>query len=265
VKISLEGKVAWITGGSEGIGRAIAEQAADCGAKVIVTAREEDELRDVVEAIERRHEKGRALAVAADVSDSEAMRQATEQIDKQFGRLDFVCANAGTNGTWAPIDELTPEEWSQTIAVNLTGTYLTVHYAVPLMSKDGGGSIVIMSSINGTRVFSNEGASAYATSKAGQLALGQMIALELAKSKIRVNIICPGSIDTGIHEKTEREDLERIETPVEFPEGNIPLTGGAMGDPREVASLAIFLASDAASHVTGTPIWVDGAESLLQG
>lgn len=122
-----------------------------------------------------------------------------------------------------------------------------------------------MSSVNGTRVFSNEGASVYATSKAGQLALGQMLALELASAKIRVNIICPGAFDTGIHEKTEKIDLESIDTPVEFPEGKIPLTRGKMGDPEEVAKLTVFLLSDAARHITGTPVWIDGAESLLQG
>jgi NAD(P)-dependent dehydrogenase (short-subunit alcohol dehydrogenase family) len=117
------------------------------------------------------------------------------RIAETFGRLDVLFANAGINGVWAPIEELRPAEWDKTIAVNLRGTYLTIHHAVPLM-KARGGSILITSSINGTRTFTSAGASAYATSKAAQLALGQMLALELARHRIRVNIICPGAITT---------------------------------------------------------------------
>lgn len=261
--VGLEDRIVWITGGGEGIGRSIALMAAESGARVAVTGRDESPLQDVVQLIEDRG--GEALAVPADVSSPEQMERAVSRIVDQWGRLDVVCANAGINGTWAPVEELTPEEWGGTLDVNLTGTFLTVHYAVPHLKRDGGGSILIVSSVNGTRMFSNEGATAYATSKAGQLAFGKMLALELAQWKIRVNVICPGAIDTGIHEKTEREDLEEIEVPVEFPEGRIPLTGEAMGKPEQVARLAVFLASDAASHITGTPVWIDGAESLLQG
>lgn len=262
MNISLAERTAWITGASEGIGRAIARQFAKCQARVAVTARDESELEDV--AAEIQSLGGEVLPVAGDVSKPAQMEAAVERIVQRWGRLDAVAANAGTNGTWAPIDELDFDEWSQTIAVNLTGSYLTVHHAVPHL-KARGGSILILSSVNGTRVFSNEGATAYASSKAGQLAMGKMLALELAPWKIRVNVICPGAFDTGIHEKTEKEDLQSIETPVEFPEGRIPLTRGAMGDPQQIAYLAAFLASDAASHITGTPIWIDGGESLLQG
>ncbi len=263
MKFSLENRVAWITGGSEGIGRGVALLAAECGAKVAVTGRDIASLESVVETIQQ--QGGTALSAPADVCNSSELKRAVEIIIQRWGRLDFVCASAGTNGTWTPIDELTPEDWSSTLDVNLTGTYLTIHHAVPHMRPGGGGSIVIISSINGTRVFSNAGASAYASSKAGQLALGKMLALELAPSKIRVNIVCPGAIESNIHAKTERVHLERIETPVEFPQGNIPLTGGAMGTPRDVAELTVFLASDAARHITGTPVWIDGAQSLLQG
>lgn len=263
MNVKLTDQVAWITGGGEGIGRAVALLAAECGAKVAVTGRDPGPLDEVVDAIMR--SGGEATAVPADISVPDEMVDAARQIADRWGRLDFVCANAGTNGVWAPIEDLTFEEWSDTLKVNLTGTYLTIHHAVPHLKNAGGGSIVIISSVNGTRVFSNEGASAYATSKAGQLALGKMLALELAPAKIRVNVICPGAFDTGIHEKTEKRDLDEIETPVEFPKGNIPLTDGEMGRPVQVARLAVFLASDAASHITGTPVWIDGAESLLEG
>ncbi|MCA9133047.1 MAG: SDR family oxidoreductase [Planctomycetales bacterium] len=256
-------KVMWITGGSEGIGRGIALLAAQCGAKVAVTGRDREPLQQVVDEIEQ--QGGQAMAAPADVSSPAEVEQAVQTVIGRWQRLDCVCANAGTNGTWAPIDELSPEEWSTTLAVNLTGTYLTIHHAVPHLRAAGGGSIVIMSSVNGTRMFSNSGASAYAASKAGQLALGQMLALELAPAKIRVNVICPGAIESNIHEKTEREHLEQIQTPVNFPEGKIPLTAGKMGTPLQVAQLAVFLVSDAANHITGTPVWIDGGQSLLQG
>lgn len=260
--IRLDDKVAWITGGSEGIGRGISLLAAQCGAKVAVTGRDRGPMEEVVREIEKNG--GQAMVAEADVSSEDQVAAAVEAIMQRWNRIDFVCANAGTNGTWAPIDELTLEDWSTTLAVNLTGTYLTIHHSVPHLRKRGG-SILIMSSVNGTRMFSNVGASAYATSKAGQLALGQMLALELAPDKIRVNVICPGGIESNIHEKTEREHLEDIDVHVEFPDGKIPLTGGAMGTPLQVAQLAVFLASDAASHITGTPVWIDGAQSLLQG
>jgi NAD(P)-dependent dehydrogenase (short-subunit alcohol dehydrogenase family) len=263
MKISLKGRVIWVTGAGEGIGRAICLQAADCGAFVALTGLDESGLDEVLNEVRERGAEG--LSLPGDITRSAKMQQAVERIRDKWGRLDVVCANAGINGTWAPIDELAPEEWRKTVDVNLTGTYLTLHHAVPLMKQSGGGSVVIVSSVNGTRMFSNEGASAYASSKAGQLALGKMLALELAPSRIRVNVICPGAIDTGIQEKTEERNLEKIETPVDYPEGNIPLTDGEMGQPDQVAQLAIFLASDAASHITGTPVWIDGAQSLLQG
>ena len=126
-------------------------------------------------------------------------------------------------------------------------------------------AVIITSSVNGTRNFSNSGATAYACSKAAQIAFTKMTALELAKDKIRVNTICPGAIETDIGENTDHRDLEHVQEPVDFPEGKIPLNEGKPGSSEQVAQLALFLASDAASHISGTPIWIDGAESLLKG
>jgi len=263
VEITLADKVAWITGGGTGIGKAISIACADSGARVALTGLKQDPLERV--AAEIREHGGDALVLPADVTKSDQMADAVRSISERWGRLDIVCANAGINGTWAPVTELTPDEWNKTIGVNLTGTYLTLHHAIPLMKQTGPGSIIISSSVNGTRIFSNEGASAYAASKSAQLAFGKMLALELAADQIRVNVICPGAIDTGIHDKTEKRDLDEIEIPAEYPAGRIPLKSGGMGLPEEVAQLVVFLASDLASHVTGSPIWIDGAESLLQG
>lgn len=129
--------------------------------------------------------------------------------------------------------------------------------------KERGGSIIITSSINGTRTFTTAGASAYSTTKAGQLALAQMAALELAKHRIRVNAICPGAIESQIEENTERRNVEKAGEPAHFPDGDIPLTDGKPGKAEDVADLVSFLASDASRHITGTPVWIDGAQSLL--
>lgn len=261
MNIDLSGHCVVVTGGSEGIGAAIAETVANCGGTTALISRDRESLAAKVEQI--RSEGGKAMFAVADVSDSDQMEAAFQKIIDEQGQIDGVVANAGINGTWAPIDELTPDEWRKTIDVNLTGTYLTIHHAVPHLRKRQRGSIVIISSINGTRTFSNEGASAYACSKAGQYALTKMLALELSGDKIRVNVICPGAIESNIHEKTEREDLQRIEMPIEYPEGQIPLTGKEMGKQEDVASIAAFLLSDLASHITGTPVWVDGGQSLI--
>ena len=125
--------------------------------------------------------------------------------------------------------------------------------------------MVIISSVNGTRMFSNTGASAYACSKAGQVAFSRMAALELAEHRIRVNTVCPGAIDTRIDENTQHRNLESIREPVEFPEGQIPLTDGKPGSSRQVAELIWFLVSDLSAHITGAEVFIDGGQSLLQG
>jgi NAD(P)-dependent dehydrogenase (short-subunit alcohol dehydrogenase family) len=205
-----------------------------------------------------------ALALVADVADEKALQQAYHQLLKTWGRLDIVFANAGINGVWAALDELSLEDWQKTIDINLTGTFLTVKYALPML-KQQGGSVIITSSVNGTRMFSNTGATAYACTKAAQVAFAKMIALELAKHKIRVNAICPGAITTHIDDNTEQRNLEKVREPVEYPEGNIPLTDGEPGTSEDVAELVLFLASDEAKHITGTEMWIDGGQSLLQG
>lgn len=257
----LDGRVAFITGGGSGIGAAAGKKLASEGAKVVLISRTKDELDGVVREIEGAG--GTALALEADVSDSDGLRAAIETTVSQFGRLDVVFANAGVNGTWAGIEELTEDDFRQTVDINLVGTFLSIKHAVPHLKKQGG-SVIVTASVNGTRMFSNSGASAYASTKAAQVALTKMLALELAPQKIRLNVICPGAIDTEIDDNTESNN-EGVGVPVEFPEGMVPLTGGKPGTSEQVADLVFFLASDLSSHITGTEIWIDGAQSLLQG
>ncbi len=255
------GKVALVTGAGSGIGKATALRLGAGGASVVVISRTMDEIEETRDEIIKAG--GKAIAIDADISDEAEMTKVIDATIKQFKRLDIVVANAGINGMWAPIDDLTPDEWDQTMTVNLRGTYMTLHLAVPHL-KLRGGSVIIISSINGNRTFTSAGATAYAATKAAQVAMAQQLALELGKHRIRVNAVCPGAIDTEIDDNTDKRNTKLAEIPVEWPEGDIPITGGEPGKSRDVADVIAFLASDAARHVTGVPIYVDGGQSLLR-
>jgi NAD(P)-dependent dehydrogenase (short-subunit alcohol dehydrogenase family) len=255
--MQLEGKVALITGAGSGIGKATALLFGKEGALVAALSRTEREVQKTADWI--RGAGGQAIALKADVSKYDQMSSAVEQIINRWGRLDIVFANAGINGVWAPLDELTLDEWNNTININLTGTFITVRLALPHLKKRGG-SVMVCSSVNGTRVFSNTGATAYSCSKAAQVAFTKMLALELAPHRVRVNAICPGWIESDIGDNMEVRNIkDRMSTLT------VPLTDNQPGRAEQVATVALFLASDASSHVTGTEMWVDGAESLTQG
>ena len=256
----LSGKVALVTGAGSGIGAAAAHRLAGEGARVGVLSRTASEVGRVADEICTAGAD--AIALTADVTQVDQMDQAIGRMIEKWGRLDVVVASAGVNGVWAPVEDLTPEEWDTTMAINLKGTFLTVRQSVPLLRKEGG-SIVLISSIQGVRVFSHAGSSAYAASKAGQVAFGRIMALELARDGIRVNTICPGAIRTRIIENTERRNLESIRFKRSYPEGAVPLTGGEAGTSEQVADSVAYLASDASSHITGTEIFIDGGESLV--
>jgi NAD(P)-dependent dehydrogenase (short-subunit alcohol dehydrogenase family) len=260
--MDLKNKKAVITGGGSGIGKAAAILFAEKGAECFIISRTEEELIETVNEIKGKG--GSAYYCTADISKVEEIKNAYEEVKKKWNKIDILFANAGINGVWAPLEEFEPEEWKKTIDVNLNGTFYTVKYALPLM-KEKGGSIVITSSVNGTRMFSNTGATAYACTKAAQVAFTKMTAVELAQYKIRVNVICPGAIDTEIDDNTKKKNVEKVKVPVKFPEGQIPLTDGEPGTSRQTAKLVLFLASDESDHITGTEVWIDGAQSLLQG
>lgn len=261
-RMDLTGKVVLVTGAGSGIGKATAMMMAASGAKVAVLSRTQSEILKAKEEIEG--SGGQAMALTADVSLDADMKRAVEQVIAHWGRLDCVIANAGINGVWAPIDDLQPDEWDKTIAVNLRGTYLTIHHTVPHLKAAGGGSIVVVSSINGTRTFTTAGATAYSATKAAQLAMVQQLALELGKSGIRINAVCPGLIATNIPDSTIKRNQDAARIPVVWPEGDIPITGGRPGASEDVASAIVFLSSDLARHITGTPVWIDGGQSLLR-
>jgi NAD(P)-dependent dehydrogenase (short-subunit alcohol dehydrogenase family) len=259
---SFEGKVALVTGGGSGIGRGAAVDLGQRGAKVAVLARNQDRIAEVCAEIEAAGSE--ALGISADVKSQEQLEDAIRQIDKKWGRLDAVVVNAGKNGVFAPLDDLTLEEWNDTIATNLTSTFLTVRSSLPLLKRQGG-AIVVISSVNGSRTFNYPGAVAYSTSKAGQVAFTKMVATELGQQGIRINVVCPGAVATNIHtEGTFPRNIDSIRWPVQYPKGTHPLTGGPASI-DQIGKVISFLLSDDASHISGTEMWFDGGASLLVG
>jgi NAD(P)-dependent dehydrogenase (short-subunit alcohol dehydrogenase family) len=256
------GKVALVTGAGSGIGRGAAIDLGQRGAKVAVLSRQQSRIDEVVAEIEAAG--GEALGIQADVKSQEALEDAVRQIDEKWGRLDAVVVNAGKNGVFAPLDDLTLEEWNDTIATNLTSTFLTTRASLPLLKRQGG-SIVVISSVNGSRTFNYPGAVAYSTSKAGQVAFTKMVSTELAQHGIRINVLCPGAIHTNINtEGTFPRNVDSIRWPVEYPKGTLPLTGKP-GEPHEIARTIAFLLSDDANHISGTEMWFDSGASLIVG
>jgi NAD(P)-dependent dehydrogenase (short-subunit alcohol dehydrogenase family) len=256
---SLAGKVAIVTGAGSGIGKAAAIELGRQGAKVGVLSRKADDVQATVDEIAQAG--GEAMPLVADVTMQQQLEASVATVKQAWGRLDGLVVNAGANGQFAPVDDLTLEEWNRTLDTNLTSTFLTTRAAVPLM-KQSGGSIVVISSVNGSRIFAYSGAAAYSTSKAAQVAFTKMVALELAKDKIRVNCVCPGAIDTAINGKTLRRNTDSIRWPVEFPKGH-HMYDGEPGSADQVGELIAFLLSDASDHVSGTTVYIDAAESLL--
>lgn len=260
--MQLENRVALITGAGSGIGLAAARLLAAEGANIVVWDVEPERVDATVN--ELRQQGYGASGSAVDISQPEAVHAAVEAAAAEWGRIDIVVNNAGINGVWAPLEEIEPDEWDRTLDVNLKGTFLTTKYAAPYLKRQGG-AVVVIASVNGTRMYSNTGATAYSCSKAGQVAFTKMVALEFAKHRVRVNAICPGGIVSNLGQNTHLRNVDQVRVPVNYPEGAIALTGGERGTPEQVAQLILFLVSDASSHITGTEVWIDGAQSLLQG
>lgn len=241
-----QGKVAIVTGGSFGIGRATAIAFADRGAKVaIVDCIEDNETLNHIQAA-----GGEAIFVKCDVSKGADVKAMIEKVMAAYGRLDYAFNNAGIEGASAPTHECTEENWERTIGVNLKGTWLCMKYEIQQMLKQSKGAIVNCASIAGLVGF--QGLPVYVASKHGVVGLTKTAALEYAKSGIRVNAVCPGVIKTNMVDRITGREKE-VEKQFEDME---PV--GRMGQPEEVAEAVIWLCSDAASFVTGDAMAVDG-------
>ncbi len=257
----LDGQVALITGAASGIGRATALRFAREGARVGLLDFNPDTLDGAVAEV---NDAGPgALGLLADVRDPDSLKAAVAQLTERYGQLDVLFANAGIPGMWAPVADITPDEFDRLISINVRGTFLSVQAALPAL-RQGGGSIVITSSVTGVRMFSSVGASAYATTKAAQLAFGKMLAFELAQDRIRVNVVCPGNVSTNLLDHIGYRNMERLRYPVRH-SGDVPLTNGEPATPDQIASVVLFLVSDLASYVTGEVVVVDGAQSIFRG
>jgi NAD(P)-dependent dehydrogenase (short-subunit alcohol dehydrogenase family) len=262
VDAQLNEKIALVTGGGSGIGEGACYALAKAGAAVAVVDVREGPAEAVAERI--RAQGGQALAVAADVGDESQVSAAVARTVETFGGLHVVFANAGINGMQCPIEEMTLDEWYATINTNLTGTFLSVKHSIPHLRAAGGGSIIITSSVNGSRLFGLPGYACYSTSKAGQVTFARMAAVELARWQIRVNAILPGGVSTNIRDRTYRRNLEPITYDVRMP-ASFPPLHGQPASPDQIANLVVFLASDDSSYITGAEIVIDAGASLLRG
>ena len=246
----LSGKVALITGGGTGIGRACALAFAREGAKIAVAGRRREPLEAVVHEIEGAG--GKALALTCDVTQTASVAAALSQSEQHFGRLDTVVNNAGAVLV-ATAEHTSEEDWQQVIATNLTGTFLVSRAALPLLRKAGGGSIVNIGSVLG--LVARKERAAYCAAKAGVSGLTRAMAVDHAKDRIRVNCICPTIVETELGMQSIRQ-APNAEAEIQRRIAEIPI--GRMGTPEDVALMAVYLASDEASWVTGASFPLDG-------
>lgn len=259
--MDLTGRVALVTGAGSGIGAAAARLLAKAGAMVAALSDTAQEVEALADRIKR--DGGDAIAIYADVADATAMTGAVRMIEQRWARLDVLVANAGINGVMAPIERLAVEEFDRTIRTNLRGTFVTIQAAYPLLKRKGG-SIIVTSSVNGNVLFNDPGSVAYSATKAAQVAMTKVLAIEFAEHRVRINAVLPGSIKTEIEDNTERRETGKIGPRVRYPDGEIPLTGGKPGTAEQVARLMLFLASADSDHITGATIVIDGGQSLIQ-
>jgi len=253
---TLKGKVAIVTGSSSGIGLAIAELFAKEGAKVIVTYHSGDErAKQVIDQIEKNG--GVAKAYKLNVSDSDEVHQFFMDVDKDFGDINILVNNAGVNGSETPVEDMTLEQWDSVVKTNLYGPFFASREFLQLKKKYKtykGSRIINVTSIH--EYVNVPGNANYNAAKSGMRNLAYTMALELASREMTVNNIAPGMILTPINEKVMKDPakLKRAENIIPFKRG---------GKPEEVANVALFLASEASSYVTGSTYTVDGALSIL--
>jgi NAD(P)-dependent dehydrogenase (short-subunit alcohol dehydrogenase family) len=251
-KGSFAGKVAFVTGAANGIGRAAALAFAREDASVVVADVSEQGNQNVARIIEEAG--GRALAVRCDVARAEDVTSALDQTVETFGRVDFAFNNAGVEQPIMATAELTEKEWDRIVDINLRGVFLCMRHEIPLMLKQGGGVIVNTSSGAGVKGFAGQGA--YCAAKHGVVGLTKAAALDYAKANIRVNAVCPGIIETPMMDRFSGgtpQGRERViaQEPV-----------GRMGKPEEIAAAVVWLCSDAAAFVIGHAMVIDGGQTV---
>jgi NAD(P)-dependent dehydrogenase (short-subunit alcohol dehydrogenase family) len=245
------GKVALVTGGSSGIGRATAIKFGERGAKVVVAARRERESKETVDMIKKAG--GEATFVQTDVRIASQVENMVNQTVKEYGRLDIAFNNAGVGGIMARMIRTTEEIFDEVVDTNFKGVWLSMKYEIPVMLKQGGGVIINNASIAG--VATAERLSVYSGSKHAIVAISNAAATEYGRDNIRVVTICPGWIKTRMTEELRaQKDADAII------QSSVPLK--RMGEPEEVAEMVTWLASDAASYVSGGAFIVSGGMGI---
>ena len=244
---SLSGKVAIVTGGSSGIGKATAIAFAREGAKVVVASRREKEGQETVKQVQSAGSEG--FFIKTDVSKETDVSAMVEKTIATYGHLDYAFNNAGIEQIPTPLVEQTEETFDQVMDINVKGVWLCMKHQIPQMLVSGGGAIVNMSSIAG--IIGAPGLPIYVASKHAVLGLTKSVALEYAKEGIRINAVCPGMIETDL--------LDRVFANQEVKERLIAMHPiGRVGKPEEIAEAVVWLCSDKASFVTGQSLPLDG-------
>lgn len=259
--MQLQGKVAIVSGGGRGIGRAIARRFAAEGAAVVIAARTQTQLENVAKEIEA--SAGRAAWLVADVSVEEDAARIVRMATERFGRADILVNNAGIYGPVAPIEEIKPSEWDSVIAVQLRGAFLLTHFVLPEMYAREGGAIVNISSVAARAAYA--WGAAYATAKAGLLGLTRTTAAEGARRGVRANAICPGPVpETIMSQELGRGLAARTggDPDAMFKEFVNGILQGRPQTADEIASAALFLVSDQSNAITGQALSVDGGMSF---
>ena len=243
----LSGKVAIVTGASKGIGEAMARGLAEHGAKVVVSSRKQEAVDDVAAGF--RKDGLEAIGISCHVARKDQCDQLIEKTIATYGRIDIVINNAGTNPYFGPIENMSPEIYQKTMDINVNACMYLSNLCVPHMRANGGGSVIHISSIEG--LHPTAGFAAYNLSKAALIMLAQNQSVEWGKDNIRVNVICPGLVKTKLSTAlwADEKNLQRFQS-------KIPL--GRMAKPDEMAGLAVFLASNASSYMTGAVLVNDG-------
>ncbi|MGA2157803.1 MAG: SDR family oxidoreductase [Dehalococcoidia bacterium] len=249
-KISLAGKVALITGGSRGIGEATAYAFADAGANVVVASRKQADLDRVAEAIRKKGVK--SLAIASHAAKTDESKNLVEKVLAEFGRIDILMNNAGTNPYYGPLMETEEWAWDATMNLNLKGLFFLSQLVARVMKKQDSGCIINVSSLGGIRPGE---LGVYQTSKAAVIMLTQCMAKEWGQYNIRVNALAPGVIKTRLAEALWKDPVLAKSTA-----NDSALL--RLGEPDDVAGVALFLASDLAKYVTGETILVDGGRIM---
>ena len=246
----LTGKVAIITGSTKGIGRSIAEEMAKCGAKVVISSRKADACDEVASALNA--QGYRAIAVPCHVGRKEDLQRLVDTTLEVFGRIDIVVCNAATNPVYGPTSEITDDAFSRIMDTNVKGTFWLCNMALPHIAKQQDGAVIMLSSIAGLR--GNTVIGTYGVSKAAEAALARNLAVEWGPQGVRVNAIAPGLVRTDFA-KALLEDQERLRKA----EQQTPLR--RVGEPIDIAGLAVFLAAPASRYITGQVIVADGGET----